>query len=56
MSQENTESNPTFDVSKLKVSLETDQIMLVVSDDYSSYSAKFYYYIKNSEHKKNYLH
>ena len=43
----NTESNPTFDVSKLKVSSETDKIMLVVSDDYSSYSAKFYYYIKN---------
>ena len=51
MSQENTESNPTFDVSKLKVSSETDQIILVVSDDYSSYSAKFYYYIKNSEGK-----
>ena len=45
-----TEEN-SLNESKLKVSSETDQIMLVFSDDYSSYSAKFYYYIKNSEGK-----
>ena len=39
-------SNQTFDVSKLKASSETDQIMIVVPECYTSYSAKFYYYIK----------
>ena len=44
-------SNQTFDVSKLKVSSETDQIMIVVPESYTSYSAKFYYYIKNKDEK-----
>ena len=44
-------SNQTFEVSKLKVSSETDQIMIVVPESYTSYSAKFYYYIKNKDEK-----
>ena len=51
MSQTFDEKNPIFDVSKLKVSSETDQIMLVIPESYSSYSAKFYYYIKGPDDK-----
>ena len=43
--------NNFYDISKLKSSLETDQIMLVVCESSSSYSAKFYYYIKNQNQK-----
>ena len=35
-----------FDVSKLKISSETDQIMIVVPDDKIPYSATFYFYAK----------
>ena len=40
------DSNLTYDVSKLKISLKTDQIMLVIPKSYKSYQATFYYYIK----------
>ena len=43
----NSDSNPVFDVSKLKISSKTDQIMLVIPKTYKSYSATFYYYIKS---------
>ena len=46
-------SSPTFDVSKLKASKETDQIMLVMPYSYSSYSARLYYYIKDESGKWN---
>ena len=36
----------TFDVEKLKISKTTDQIMIVVADNYKSYNATFYYYLK----------
>ena len=36
----------TFDVNKLKISKQTDQIMIVVPRDHYTYSGKFYYYIK----------
>ena len=39
-------SSQTFDISKLKVALQTDQIMIVVPLNKDSYSANFYYYIK----------
>ena len=42
-------SSPTFDVSKLKASQETDQIMLVIPHSYSSMSGRFYYYIKKED-------
>jgi len=40
------DSSLTYDVSKLKISLKTDQIMLVIPKSYKSYQATFYYYIK----------
>ena len=39
----------TYDISKLKISSETDQIMLVIPRYYKSYKADFYYYIKNED-------
>ena len=36
----------TFDVTKLKISRQTDQIMIVVPKDHYTYSGFFYYYIK----------
>ena len=44
-------SSPTFDVSKLKTSKETDQIMIVIPYSYSSHYARFYYYIKKEDGK-----
>ena len=41
-----TDSIPAFDVSKLKVAKETDNIMLVIPLSYESFSAYFYYYFK----------
>ena len=46
-------STSAYDVSKLKASSETDQIVIVSSDNYSSYSAKFYFYIKNKDGKRD---
>ena len=45
--------SPTFDVTKLKVSKETDQIMIVIPYSYTSYQGRFYYYIKSEEGKWN---
>ena len=42
-------SSPAFDVSKLKVAEETDNIMIVVPLSYESFSAYFYYYIKEGD-------
>ena len=42
-------SSPTFDVTKLKASKETDQIMIVIPYSYSSYQGRFYYYIKSED-------
>ena len=42
-------SNPTYNVSKLKISSQTDQIMLVIPEEYKSYKAHFYYYIKKGD-------
>ena len=44
-------SSPTFDVSKLKVSKETDQIMIVIPYSYSAHNGRFYYYIKKEDGK-----
>ena len=35
-------SSPTFDVTKLKASLETDQIMIVIPYSYTSQQGRFY--------------
>ena len=37
-----------FDISKLKISSQTDQIMIVFPQSYHSYKASFYYYIKKN--------
>ena len=37
-----------FDISKLKISSETDQIMIVVPVEKDSYFANFYYYVKKN--------
>ena len=42
-------SSPTFDITKLKASQETDQIMLVIPYTYTGYSARFYFYIKKED-------
>ena len=44
-------SSPTFDVTKLKASLETDQIMIVIPYSYTSQQGRFYYYIKKEDGK-----
>ena len=49
------DSSPTYDISKLKLSNKTDQIMIVVPDSYESYSAKFYYYLKNESNWIEYI-
>ena len=43
--------SPTFDITKLKTSLETDQIMLVIPYSYTSNLARFYYYVKKEDGK-----
>ena len=43
--------SPTFDITKLKTSLETDQIMLVIPYSYTSSLARFYYYVKKDDGK-----
>ena len=49
------DSKVVFDISKLKISKETDQIMLVIPTEYTSSTAKFYYYIKEGEKWKEFL-
>jgi len=43
---------PTFDVNKLEISKKTDQIMIVIPDNYTSYTATFYYYKKLEIYEK----
>ena len=49
------DSKIVFDISNLKISKETDQIMLVIPTEYTSSTAKFYYYIKEGEKWKEFL-
>ena len=49
------DSSLTYDVSKLKISLNTDQIMLVIPKSYKSYQATFYYYIKKDNKWSEFL-
>ena len=44
-------SSPTFDVTKLKTSSETDQIMIVIPYSYTSSQGRFYYYVKKDDGK-----
>ena len=44
-----------IDVSKLKISKETDQIMIVIPEKYTSSKATFFYYIKEGEEWKEFL-
>ena len=44
-------SSPTFDITKLKASSETDQIMIVIPYSYTSQQGRFYYYIKKEDGK-----
>ena len=45
----------TYDVSKLKLSKTTDQIMLVIPPNPRSYSAKFLFYVKNGNTWNEYI-
>ena len=47
--------SPAFDVSKLKLSKDIDQIMIVVPESSKSFSAKFYFYVKNEETWEEYI-
>ena len=51
----NSDSEPVFDVSKLKISSKTDQIMLVIPKKYDSYPAELYYYIKSGNKWNEFL-
>ena len=44
-----------FDVSKLKIASETDQIMIVVPEEKDSYFATFYYYVKKNKKWEEFL-
>ena len=45
----------TYDVSKLRLSKTTDQIMLVIPPNPRSYSAKFLFYVKNGNTWNEYI-
>ena len=44
-----------IDISKLKISKDTDQIMIVIPEKYTSSRATFFYYIKEGEEWKIFL-
>ena len=48
-------SEYVIDVSKLKKSKDTDQIMIVIPEKYTSSKATFFYYIKEGEEWKEFL-
>ena len=48
--------NSGYDVSKLKISSKTDQIMLVIPTSYKSHFAEFYYYIKSGNTWKEFIY
>ena len=48
-------SRPAYDVSKLKISKTTDQIMLVIPPSLQTSLAKFYFYIKIGNKWKEYI-
>ena len=48
-------SNMTYDISKIKLSYKTNQLMLVVAQSVKSSKAKFYYYIKKDDEWQEFL-
>ena len=49
------DSSMTFDVSKIKLSYKTDQLILVAAQSFKSSKAKFYYYIKKNDEWQEFL-